>query len=263
MHLDDSRLSPKTCDALLRDPNGIFRQMWNRQGWRQLHDEEPCWGWQERERRNFFSETLRGSHCHSDWYEGSIGWQNFHSDAPGVLGFDDAIDHYCASLNNRGRRLDEPVSNETAAQRRRRRLESSWVCTHNSRNILMLFGNNIHGTGAGYNSCRNLEWQMCAAMVKLPGQRTPTVIFSLPPNSLDAEGGRPLGRCGGYSPEGCGRHAYSNDDIFFLEVCMYSKICQNNDELFRVGAERPFRCQVSDSGFRELESILTENGPPP
>ena len=127
----------------------------------------------------------------------------------------------------------------------------------------MLFGNNVHGTHAGYNSCRNLEWQMCAAMGRLPGQRTPTLIFAQAPSTLDAEGWRPLGRCGGYSPQGCGRHAYSNDDIYFLEVCMYSKICENNEDLFRVPAEENFHCQVSTEGFRELQRFLTEGGPPP
>ena len=104
---------------------------------------------------------------------------------------------------------------------------------------------------------------MCAAMGRLPGQQTATVIFAQAPSTLDTEGGRPLGACGGYSPQGCGRHAYSNDDIFFLEVCMYSKICSNNDEMFRVRAEEDFRCQISPEGFRELERLLTEDAPPP
>ena len=84
-----SRLSPNTCDALLADPNGMLKQMWNKWGWRQLHNEEPCWGWGGGD--DFFDNVISGGSCNSNWYEGSIGWQNFREDAPGVLGFDDAV----------------------------------------------------------------------------------------------------------------------------------------------------------------------------
>lgn len=93
-------------------------------------------------------------------------------------------------------------------------------------------------------------------MGKLPGQMTQTIIFAQAPKSLDASGPRPLAHCGGYSPQGCGRHAYSNDDIYFLEICMYSKICANNWELFQVEAGENFRCQISETGFRELQRYL-------
>ena len=94
-------------------------------------------------------------------------------------------------------------------------------------------------------------------MGRLPGQRSPSIIFATPPSALDATGPRPLGKCGGYSPQGCGNWAYSNDDIFFLEVCMYTKICRNADDLFRVKAEETFHCDVSVEGFRELQRILS------
>ena len=123
----------------------------------------------------------------------------------------------------------------------------------------MLFGKDIHGTGAGYNSCRNLEWQMCAAMGRLPGQTSPTVYFARAPKTLDttARGGRPLGTCGGWAPMGCPPVGYSNDDIFFLEVCVYSMACENNEELFEIGAEQPFTCRISQPGFRQMVSYLT------
>lgn len=231
--------------------------------------------------------------------QGSIGFQELPHDSPGVLGFDDGlplpsasfllsllmtelflrpvgIDEYCGKLRwSRGRRLQDQLvvkkslrrrgtlafGTNTSARLSRRQLDSAWTCTQSSRNILMLFAPNVHNSGAGYNSCRNLEWQMCAAQGKLPGQRTPTIIFANAPNSLNAEGRRPLGRCGGYSPQGCGRWAYSNDDIFFLEVCMYSKICSNNAELFALKPEERFRCHVSRDGFRELQALLI--GPHP
>jgi len=267
-----SKISPETCDALLSDPGGILKQMWNKVGWRQVHDEEPCWGWTDP--NAFFDNVLSGGSCNSNWYEGSIGWQRFHSDAPGVLGFDDSIGWYCNNLPF-GRRLSSAVNESEADARwmeatrwvekghsaevrrhRRRRLDDARSCVDHSRNILMLFGNNVHNTGAGYNSCRNLEWQMCAAMGKLPGQRSQTIIFAKAPRTLDANGNRALNRCGGYSPQGCGRHAYSNDDIYFLEVCMFSKICANNWELFQINDGNWFRCQISETGFRELQAYL-------
>ena len=74
-----SKLSPATCDVLLSDPAGMLKQMWNRVGWRQLRDEEPCWGWDDPDK--FFDDVISGATCQSNWYEGSIGWQQFHSDA--------------------------------------------------------------------------------------------------------------------------------------------------------------------------------------
>ena len=261
-----SKVSPATCDALLSDPSGMLKQMWNRVGWRQLHDEEPCWGWDDPDK--FFDDVISGANCHSNWYEGSIGWQDFNSDAPGVLGFDDAIGGYCGSLPF-GRRLEEgqnmtdsmfrwmeEATDAEEIHRRRKLGDAARTCVDRSRNILMLFGNNVHNTGAGYNSCRNLEWQVCAAMGRLPGQQTPTIIFAQAPSSLDAEGDRPLARCGGYSPQGCGRHAYSNDDIYFLEICMFSKICANNWELFNINPGDWFHCQISEEGFREMQGFL-------
>ena len=63
------------------------------------------------------------------------------------------------------------------------------------------------------------------------------------------------------SPQGCPPHAYSNDDIFFLEVCVYALICRNHDELFRVQAEAWFHCEVSDAGWRQLQRYLTDHRP--
>lgn len=103
---------------------------------------------------------------------------------------------------------------------------------------------------------------MCAAMGKLPGQRSPTIIFAKAPKELDVskpkrENGRPLAKCGGYSPSGCWAGAYSNDDIFFLESCIYSMVCANSDELFTVQERQPFHCHISERGMRQLQRYLT------
>jgi len=306
---------------------------------------EACWG---RDSGAYFDGALHGTPCNADWYEGSIGWQNYVGDTPALLGFDDSIASYCArNARQQGRRMNrrlqrapsargrpaespnevsgshmghpphaqrpEPYKDsgstsggemaarrtenashrstagaggapgprrpprwsqaamhtarvgwnstaprEAAAQGRRLDAQSdARNCIQSRHNILMLFGNNVHGTGSGYNSCRNLEWQMCAAMGKLPGQQTPTIVFAHAPASLDTHGRRPLGRCGGYHPNGCPPRGYSNDDIFFMEVCAYSLVCANRNELFKLRAEQPFTCQVSQQGFRKLQALLT------
>jgi len=260
----DNRLSPGKCEALFREKDGMLTQMWNKKGWRQVRNEEPCWNWGGA--AQFFDATLRGDTCNSNWFEGSyqgVSASKFTGDAIAVLGFDDSIEWYCNSLYNwNGRRIDERNStiverNVSRAEGARRRLEATRQCADNNRNILALFGQNVHHTHAGYNQCRNLEWQMCAVMGRLPGQRSPTIVFAQAPNTLDTGGRRPLGRCGGWSPEGCGPHAYSNDDIFFLEVCTYSLVCKNRDEFFRLKDRVNFHCEIDEAGFRKLQSYVT------
>ena len=83
----------------------------------------------------------------------------------------------------------------------------------------MLFGGNVHNTGAGYNSCRNLEGK-CAAMGKLPGQTTPTVISPRRPKNWTR---RDIDRSvdGRLGAKGCPPSRLFNDDIYFFEVCAY------------------------------------------
>lgn len=262
--------------------------MWNRLGWRTLRHSQggPCWG-DDGAASRFWDEAIKGTHCSEDWYEGSIGTpSHYDADSPGLLGFDNSIDWFCGELARGrhpgfdgdviGRRLGgtgtggvrgegNMSAHERASQwnaTRRRRLDSARVCTRNSVNILMLFASNVHRTGAGYNSCRNLEWQICAARGMLPGQQSPSVLFAQEPGSLDVSGDRPLGHCGGYSPQGCGRQSYSNDDIYFLEVCVYSMICHNSDELFAMKVGHRFHCRINEEGFRRMQRYLTSTAPP-
>ena len=101
---------------------------------------------------------------------------------------------------------------------------------------------------------------MCAALGKLPSQGSNTIIFATAPNSLDAAHGRTFDTCGGFAPNGCGTFGYANDDIFFLEICMFSMICANRESLFRVGRDQAWHCDVGDgSGFRELQRLLATN----
>ena len=60
-------------------------------------------------------------------------------------------------------------------------------CVRANVNILSLYGDRLP-----YNICRNLEWQMCAAQGKLPGQgtnldgtRDRTIKFAKAPRELE------------------------------------------------------------------------------
>ena len=50
---------------------------------------------------------------------------------------------------------------------------------------------------------------------------------------------------------------FANDDIFFLETCLFSQICTNNN-LFEIGQGDDFFCEVSPERIAELQGWLTE-----
>jgi len=236
---------------------------WN--GWaRRQQGGAACWG--AGEAAAWWNSTLAGRACNANWHEGSGGWPHFSAPAPALLGFDDTIGWHCSFRNGWGRRMDAATP---AVSRTIRRLQDRDSCNAANRNILLLFGNNVHGTGTGYNECRNVEWQLCAALGRLPGQGSDTIIFARAPNTLFTDGDRSLGTCGGFAPRGCNWDAYTNDDIFFLEVCLYSMICANADELFRIEQDEDWHCVVSPAGFRRLQRLLVGNpvlgpsAPPP
>ena len=109
--------------------------------------------------------------------------------------------------------------------------------------------------------CRNLEWQVCAAKGELPGQVNPHIVFATAPNSLVLDSGhQPLDRCGGWVPPKVRRKGavgWANDDIYFLEVCLFNQICSNGPDLFRLGVGEQFTCDFSTDGFDELRLILS------
>ena len=103
--------------------------------------------------------------------------------------------------------------------------------------------------------------EVCAAQGLLPGQGNNDVLFATAPYSLDPKEGseRPLGRCAGWRPDKAptGGFGYTNDDIYYIEVCLWDQICTNGAEVFehRHGA---FQCDFSEERFRELQAILAE-----
>ena len=245
--------------------------MWAAEAWGTMENGRPaCWdvqreGW-ERHRQasgRFFDAVDSGSICKTNWYEGNGGRLGMVGggpafprhpggtrSTPALLGFDETIDQHCTEhLPHHG--AQGPWGH---AER----------CVAANRNILSLYGNRVP-----YNICRNLEWQVCAAQGKLPYQGGQTIMFAIPPGSLEPSGatGKPLGKCKGWvpgnRPEG-GIYGYATDDIFYLEVCLLNAICRNGDSLFHLRAGEEFVCDYSSDKFRDLQrTLLTPPAPAP
>ena len=45
-------------------------------------------------------------------------------------------------------------------------------------------------------------------------------------------------------------------DIYFLEICIFHKICANGDDLFRLRPAQQWHCELSPHGFRQLQHLL-------
>lgn len=257
---------------MLQDPSHLFRRMWAAEAWGTMENGRPaCWevermGWERHRQKSdqFFNDVDSGAICNTNWYEGNAGrlGMPFPSGGarfprrpggarttPALLGFDETIDEHCA--NQLGGMNNGPHNH---AER----------CVAANRNILSLYGNRVP-----YNICRNLEWQVCAAQGKLPGQGNRKMIFAIRPSKLDPSGatGKPLGQCKGWVPGQVpvgGVYGYATDDIFYLEVCMLHQVCRNGDRLFNLRAGEEFECDYSTSKFRELQQmLLTPPEPPP
>ena len=198
----------------------------------------------------YFAETLAGEHCVSNWYEGNPGQlgerdeaPSFSTAAPALLGFDETIDEYCSM---------QPKTNDAANS-----VGGHWHarnCIAANLNILSLYGERVP-----YNICRNLEWMVCAAGGKLPGQLTPQIVFSWAPRRLDPgpESAKPFGQCRGWrDKEGSCEGGYATDDIYFLESCLFNQLCDNRDELWRLDAGEPWECRLNGTRFDELREML-------
>jgi len=174
----------------------------------------------------FWSEMRAGTHCGEDWYEGSgdaHGWLAWPS--PALLGFDDGIHAVC---NNN--------------------------CDGAGFSILELFSWRVP-----YNTCRNFEWQVCAAKGLLPNQDNGTINFATAPKDLDLHAYPSFGCCHGWTDTSCDLDTgFANDDIYYLEVCLFSQVCSNRDELFAINALDDFRCVFDDAGFNRLMGLLRE-----
>ena len=275
------RLSSAMCHAMLHDRTHLFRRMWAAQGWGSMEEEgmPPCWdvarrtvvgvhgeGAEAEQRQpahDFFRGLQTAQWCDTDWNtnvlvdrdaNGHVLFGRPGAPAPAVLGFDGDIGAFCVSRLPAGTDMDK-VSQATR-------------CTLGNYNILTL-----NGYLPPYNLCRNLEWQTCAAMGRLSGQGGPKLVFAVAPGSLDPSGlsdladgnGRAgLGNCAGWvrgDRDAVGkprRRGYANDDIFFLEVCLFNQLCSNGEQLFELEAGEVFECAFSPTRLEELEALLRE-----
>ena len=268
-----SRLSVCRCDALLDDPASILSRMWSKTGWVVLHNGTegggPCWD--AADGRAYF-DSLRDSFDASgvcretNWYGRKM--PRFTDNAPALLGFDDAIKHHCLTINRararnaRGGTTARELSEASARGNRgtvidgphgRRLGRAEQECPVANRNILSM-------NDTLYNSCQNVQWQVCAARGQLHGQKAPQIIFAVAPRDVDLNGVTadelpPLLEYGSHVS------AYDQASIFFLEVCTYSVLCDNREELFQLAAGDPFTCHVSSRGISRLQAMLLKANP--
>ena len=242
--LDSPYMNQAKCSALLSDPSSRLHQLWSTDGWRARmggRGSPGCW---EDDPDTFFANAANGTTCSRNWYEGNVGnlgWStggptkdwvqpHFTDAAPALLGFDDDINWHCHSDQSD---------------------HHAHGCVRANYNILSLYH------PAQYNTCRNYEWLVCAALGAIPGQRGSVMRFAPAPKDLELEGGpHPLGSCNSYHPRGCGDRGYASADIYYLEVCIFATICSNAAELFNVDEVHDWTCQVSQSGLSQLKRWL-------
>ena len=237
--------------------------MWSVEGWAKQALKGACWDRKrddahtEQPMHQYFEEVLAGTYCRSNWYEGNPGLLGLEGrpptsfyidDAPALFGADADIGSVC-----QGAMRDQGMMPSNA-------FGHSGNCVAAGYNIL-----NLNSPRVPYNLCRNLEWQVCSAKNLIPAQGDSAVLFATSPSSLEPNGvERPVGKCAGWRPDGNdvpdGGFGYANDDIFYLEACLFNQLCTNGADIFDdVNWQKvPFRCDFSADRFHELERILSE-----
>jgi len=253
-------LSSGKCDAMLDDAHGKLWRMWGRESWRLREmGEGGCWGTAD-QAADYFAQTLSGSECDVNWYEGasgSLGEQQsrpqFTQPAPALLGFDDTIFIFCSQVLHRQTWFSGEASlfNSEVANR----------CVEANQNILRLVSQRVP-----WNMCQNLRWVMCAARGKLPGQDSSRMHFATAPKALDVDTWyRPTSwPCD--EGQGCPEGLYSVGDVYFVEICLLREICANGDDLFHLDRGGIFECNVDDAAFQSLAEKLQQSlrlHPPP
>lgn len=228
---------------------------------------------------------MDGINCAQNWFRGATGLDglplgnpaapanrmHFTANAPPVFGFEDDVDEYCFGGT------PDPIKNglRTYVTPQERTLR----CVQANANIL-----NLHEYAAAENplltalgqptsqtpfsTCRNFERQVCAARGMLPGQQTNRIRFATAPKHVMTYG---IGTCPphNYAPRKCGFRrggaytaGFASNDLFYLEVCVFNKICKNAWQLWKVEKGQDFMCDVGDPGrFAELKDILMRTNP--
>ena len=95
----------------------------------------------------------------------------------------------------------------------------------------------------------------------LTRQSSRKIVFARAPKSVRLDGSPPFGACSGFTDKHCDSQwdiGFANDDIYYLEICLYSQVCTNGHDLFSVDPGRAFVCEFSESGFRRIQQMLVE-----
>ena len=268
----------------MQDATGRLPRLWAQKAFAVRETNEPgCWG---TDGAAFFKKAASASSCNRNWYEGSPGKMgakdsagpskastdiHFKLDpdgkasAPALLGFDEHKDLYCAH---------EAGHHGKPAEMGHRTVEC--ISANVNTMSLGLANRDIYATEKTvanieaympeYNMCTHLEWLMCAARGRLPGQGSTAIRFATKPQDVFInEGGQhPLGSCSGESnhPRGCGHTGFSSSDVFYLEVCTLSQICKNWWKIFFMEPGGEFHCDLTDSTrYDEFRNIVLDTTP--
>ena len=293
-----SNLTGAMCDAMLSDPSHLFARFWAAQGWapsgpgRGAHIESAaplCWevsrgapaaaGVEDSlSLDTFMSRVHSRDLCHLRWNAADESSSADASPNPAVLGFDEDIYGFCTS---RAHALANATNATDAANAFASLLDlqnARVACPFAGFEMLVLLGED-------YNACRNLEWIACAASGSLRNQQHGGgIVFATIPSHLDptgANGGRPLGQCGGFVPqhpvvgsrdqEGRQRGptplddgvGYTGHDIFYLEICLLNAICKNASAMWEMKVGDIFHCHPSAERLADLRQTLLAKAPHP
>ena len=196
--------------------------------------DQTCFGDGDDARR-FFDETATGMHCNRNWLEGTHEWPVYSVDAPALLGFGGgSMLEYCLQvLGQKPRHVWWANSQEIAD-----------ACVRAQKNILRL--------KSGWSMCKNLEWQVCAAKGLLHGQgkHTRAITFAPAPNTLRIDDNPSPARKGGSGV------AIVENDVFYLEVCIFSQICEQGSSIFGLEEGKDWQCDIDQTRFDELQRML-------
>jgi len=203
--------------------------------------EPACWGLGADAER-FFSDFSSGAQCNLNWYEGASGELGQESKRPrfpagravALLGFEDTIWKFCHEKV--GRHADPAPEHDQDV--------FAHTCVDANQNILRL-----RSSKRPWNMCQNMIWVQCAISGRLPGQEGAKLHFATAPNTLDTRNDFPK--------DYYWKEHYPNNDIFYVEVCMISKLCRNSDKLFQLQVGETFVCETDQSRYEELHKLLT------
>jgi len=134
-------------------------------------------------------------------------WGN-NLNAPTVFGFSESMAAYCNSRG--GGNNGDPGS----------------ACPAAKLNILRI---------GDWNMCRNAEWMICViqGQANWGGGGSGDIVFTMSPSMLDMD------REGFNDRQGF----YSENDIYFLEICTLNEMCSNYEEMFSAAVGDTFRCK--------------------